>query len=169
MRFTSFRRTVVLTLTAAALAGSSGCFGSFNATRKVYGYNKGVSKNKFVREVVFLAFNIVPVYGVAGLVDVVVANSVEFWTGKNPIQVSSLIRVDGETTMQRVVFEKNGVHFMTIKVFKSGKLVSTTTMERIGDDDVKFETVLMDGRRVSNAVRMGDDGSAVITGDKSGH
>ena len=168
MRFTSFRRTVVLTLTAAALTSSSGCFGSFNVTRKVYGFNKSVSPNKFVQEVVFLAFAIVPVYGVAGFVDVVVANTVEFWTGKNPVQMSSRIRLDGETTLQRVVYEKDGVRFMTIKAFKSGKLVSTTTMELVGSEDVKFETVLADGRRVSNVVSMSEDGSAVVTEDKSG-
>jgi Domain of unknown function (DUF3332) len=169
MRFTSFHRTVVLTLTAAALIGSSACFGSFNVTRKVYGANKNVSTNKFVREVVFLAFNIVPVYAVAGFVDAVVVNSVEFWSGKNPVQMASRIRLDGETTLQRVVYDKNGVRFMTIKAFTSGKLVSATTMALVGSEHVKFETVLADGRRVSNVVRMSEDGSAVVTAGKSGY
>src|SRR5262249_8925874 len=64
MRLVTFRRTALLTLTAATVLGTSGCFGSFNLTRKLYGFNKDVSKDKFVRELVFLGLNIVPIYGV---------------------------------------------------------------------------------------------------------
>lgn len=165
MRLSSFRRTAVLTLTAAALAGTSACFGSFNLTRKVYGFNKGVSNDKFVRELVFLAFNFVPVYGAAGFIDAVVVNTVEFWTGKNPIQMSSRIRLDSATTVQRVVYEKDGGRFMTVKAFRFDKLVSATTLELVpGTNDVAFKTVLADGRRVSNVVTMSADGGAVVAG-----
>jgi hypothetical protein len=164
MTFPSIRRTVVLTLTAASLAGTSACFGSFNLTRKLYGFNKDVSPNKFVREVVFLAFNVVPVYGAAGFVDAVITNSIEFWTGKNPVQMTSRVRLDDGTTVVRVVSEKNGARIMTIKAFRLDKLVSTTTMEMVGNDGIAYETVLADGRRISDVVRMGTDGGAVATG-----
>ena len=91
MRFARFRRTAVLALSAAAVLGTSACFGSFNLTRKLYGFNKDVSKDKFVRELVFLGLNIVPVYGIAGFIDAVVANTVEFWTGENPVTMGSTI------------------------------------------------------------------------------
>src|SRR5258706_3356417 len=81
MRLTRFRRAAVLTLTAGALVGTSGCFGSFNLVRKVYGWNKSVSPDKFVRELVFLGLTIVPVYSVAGLIDAVVVNTIAFWSG----------------------------------------------------------------------------------------
>lgn len=72
---------------AAALASSvmfSSCIGSFNLTNKLLDWNKGLD-SKFVNELVFVAFHIVPVYGVAVLADILVINSIEFWTGDNPV------------------------------------------------------------------------------------
>jgi Domain of unknown function (DUF3332) len=62
----------------------AGCYGSFNLTRKVWKWNGGVG-DKWVNELVFLVINIVPVYGAAAFIDVVVLNTVEFWDGKNPV------------------------------------------------------------------------------------
>jgi hypothetical protein len=63
----------------------SGCFGSFALTRKIYDLNESISNEKFLRWLVFLAFTIVPVYGVGAFVDAIVFNSLEFWTGQNPL------------------------------------------------------------------------------------
>jgi hypothetical protein len=164
MQIKSLRRRLALALTALALVGGSGCFGSFNLVRKVYGFNKGVSTNKFAREFVFLAFNIVPVYGAAGFVDAVVVNTVEFWSGKNPVQMASRIRLDSATTLTRVVYDGPAGRFMTIKAFRFDTLVSTTTIQVIDSDDVGFQTVLADGRQFSNIVRMTESGDAVLTG-----
>src|ERR1051325_10449586 len=101
MRLTSFRRTAVLALTGAVLAGTSGCFGSFNLTRKLYTFNKTVSKDKFIQELAFLGMTIVPVYQLVGAVDVLFANTVEFWTGKNPIDMASTIKLDDKTKVER--------------------------------------------------------------------
>ena len=74
---------------AAVLLGfvpfASACFGSFNLTRKVYQFNKSVSPDKWLRWLTFLALNVIPLYPFASLVDAFFANSVEFWTGSNPI------------------------------------------------------------------------------------
>lgn len=55
----------------------------FPACEKVYKFN-GTLGGKFVNELGFLVMVIVPVYGVATIVDAIVLNSIEFWTGKNP-------------------------------------------------------------------------------------
>ena len=70
----------------ALLGGSllfSSCIGSFALWNNLKDWNQGIG-NKFVNELVFLAFNIIPVYGVAYFADVVVLNSIEFWSGSNP-------------------------------------------------------------------------------------
>jgi hypothetical protein len=164
MRLVPFRRAVVLTLTAAAVLGSSGCFGSFNLTRKLYGFNKDVSKDKFVRELVFLGLNIVPIYGVAGLIDAVVANTVEFWTGENPISMTGSIKVDSNTVVKRVgIVKKDGERIMTLSTYKSDKLVAVTTMSlEPGATTMAFETVLADGRTESYAVALNAQGNAVL-------
>lgn len=74
-------------LVCAALSGSlmfSSCIGSFGLWNGLKGWNEGIG-NKFVNEVVFLAFHIVPVYEVAYLADILVLNSIEFWSGSNPV------------------------------------------------------------------------------------
>jgi hypothetical protein len=163
MRLVTFRRAVILTLSAAAVLGTSGCFGSFNLTRKLYGFNKDVSKEKFVRELVFLGLNIVPIYGVAGFIDVVVANTVEFWTGENPISMTGSIKVDSTTVVKRVGVVKNGERIMTLSTFKSNKLVATTTMRlRSGATSMTFETVLADGRTEAYVVALNAHGNAIL-------
>ena len=78
----------VMVATVALAMMSSGCFGSFNLTRKLYRWNDTVSQDKWIKEMVFLIFVWVPVYGVVGLGDAVLFNSVEFWSGKNPIEMT---------------------------------------------------------------------------------
>ena len=83
----------------ALLGGSllfSSCIGSFALWNNLKDWNQGIG-NKFVNEVVFLAFNIIPVYGVAYFADVVVLNSIEFWSGSNPLaDVGTTKTVKGE-------------------------------------------------------------------------
>jgi hypothetical protein len=62
----------------------TGCFGSFGLSKEVYKFNKGLG-DKFVQEAVFLALSICQVYSVTLFVDAIILNSIEFWTGSNPI------------------------------------------------------------------------------------
>lgn len=92
-------KSIVCALLLAGLL--AGCYGSFNLTRKVWKFNGEVG-GKWVNEVVFLAMNIVPVYSLAGFVDAVILNTIEFWTGSNPVtaenaQPTNLKNDDGTT------------------------------------------------------------------------
>ena len=73
---------------AAASALLAGCFGSFNVTRNLYAFNRYVAQKDWPRTGLFLAMNVAPVYPVGVLMDVLLANPVEFWTGVNPIKDS---------------------------------------------------------------------------------
>jgi hypothetical protein len=42
-------------------------------------------KDKYVDELLFLVLVIVPVYGIGMIADAVILNTIEFWTGKNPL------------------------------------------------------------------------------------
>lgn len=75
------------TAVCAVLGGCllcSSCIGSFSAWNSLKDWNMGIG-HKAVNELVFLAFHIIPVYEVAYLADVLVLNSIEFWSGSNPM------------------------------------------------------------------------------------
>jgi hypothetical protein len=84
------KNSVCVLLVAAMCATSFSCYGSFNLVKKVYHFN-GTVGGKWVNELVFLVMNIVPVYGVAAFVDVVIINSIEFWTGNNPVTAENAL------------------------------------------------------------------------------
>lgn len=83
-----------LSVAAILLAGGSfifsSCIGSFSLTNNVLDWNKNVG-NKVVNELVFVAFWILPVYEVTALADLLVLNSIEFWSGRNPMEASTKI------------------------------------------------------------------------------
>ncbi len=146
MRFASLRRTAVLAVAAAGLVVTSGCFGSFQLTRKVYNWNKTVSPDKWVQELVFIGLSIVPVYSVAGFADVIFANAVEFWTGTNPVASSQTQRPDGTTLIQRGNADANG-QTLTIDEVKNGETLSTTTLSvPSSQESVTVTTRFKDGR-----------------------
>jgi len=163
MRFSPFRRAAILTVTAAALVTASGCFGSFNLTRKLWGWNKGVSDEKFVRELVFLGLNVVPVYSIAGFIDVIVTNSIEFWTGTNPVSMSSMIKVDSTTKVKKVATVKDGVRSMTLETYKFDRLVATTKIDYVaGSSYMTFATALADGRTETHVAAIDLDGKGFV-------
>lgn len=82
MKKTYLSAAVILTVGASLMFSS--CIGSFSLTNKLLTWNKGVS-NKFVNELIFFAFWVLPVYEVCALADVLVLNSIEFWSGSNPV------------------------------------------------------------------------------------
>lgn len=152
MRMGSIRRTAVLGLVAAGLVTTSGCFGSFQLTRKLYNWNANVSQDKFVRELVFLGLYIVPVYGIAGFADLVFANSVEFWTGTNPVASARTQTPTGSTLIQHAETTAEG-KTLTIDEVKDGETLSTTTLSiPNSQDEVTVSTRFKDGRVVTKTL-----------------
>jgi hypothetical protein len=83
-----FYLTVAVVLTLIGSMTLSSCVGSFALTNKVLSWNNQVG-NKFVNELVFFAFWILPVYEVTSIADLLVINSIEFWSGNNPMTAST--------------------------------------------------------------------------------
>ncbi len=89
---------------------ASGCYGPFTLVRKVWKWNGEVSDNKWVVELVYLVCTYLPVYGIAGLADAVIFNSVIFWTGKSMLaegnadttpKTKRIVRKDSETVLSQ--------------------------------------------------------------------
>ncbi|MDD4514561.1 DUF3332 domain-containing protein [Massilibacteroides sp.] len=102
-------KLVLATVLASSVLFTS-CIGSFSLTNKLLDWNRNVD-SKFVNELVFIAFNIVPVYGVAVLADVLVINSIEFWTGDNPVaDVGTVKTVETEKGVYAIETKADGYH-----------------------------------------------------------
>lgn len=82
------KKTILSIATVCLLATTTlttpSCIGSFSLSNRLLGWNKNVG-NKFLNELVFFAFWVLPVYEVCGLADILVLNSIEFWSGTNPM------------------------------------------------------------------------------------
>lgn len=91
-------RKIKIAVSAVLVAGCSlvfsSCVGSFALSNRVLSWNRGIG-NKFVNELVFFAFWVLPVYEVTMMADVLVLNSIEFWSGNNPLTASTKV-VDTE-------------------------------------------------------------------------
>jgi len=79
------RRILAALVLVALLPAAGGCFGRFELTRKLYGFNQEVSDDRWVRWLVFLGMAVFPIYEWGILIDAVFGNSVEFWGGRNPL------------------------------------------------------------------------------------
>ena len=79
------KKTIAVVLIVALF--TTGCTGSFNLTRKVYNFHRSQT-DKWSDELCFLLVALIPVYSLATLADAIVFNSIEFWTGKNPVDMS---------------------------------------------------------------------------------
>jgi hypothetical protein len=94
MAYSDDSRSIVLRRRTFALASGalllSGCFGSFAATNALYDWNVKASDNKWLRWLVFLVLVIVPVYGLFILADALVINTIEFFSGNNPVSHANL-------------------------------------------------------------------------------
>jgi len=85
----------------------SSCIGSFSLFHKVLSWNQSVG-DKWVNELVFLACNIVPIYPIAFFIDSVVLNTIEFWTGENPVANTEVKTVEGKDGLYTVETNKEG-------------------------------------------------------------
>lgn len=86
--------TVAMALLLSCSMLTTSCIGSFSLSNKLLSWNKQVG-SKFVNELVFFAFWILPVYEVSLLADVLVLNSIEFWSGSNPVAQGRSV-IDGK-------------------------------------------------------------------------
>ncbi len=69
----------------------TGCIGNFGLSGKVRKFNLETSQSRWGREIVFVCLYVIPVYPIAGFLDILVFNSIEFWSGTNPIDGSASV------------------------------------------------------------------------------
>ena len=80
------KRTFIVLLIAVTLTG---CMGHNGLTGKVVKFNLSVVENRYGREGIFIC--LIPGYIISTVCDLLVFNSVEFWSGTNPLNGKSAL------------------------------------------------------------------------------
>lgn len=97
------KRILIALFSAFVMLVTTNCYGGFVATRKIYNWNGGLG-NKWVNTIVMWVMIIIPVYEIAAFVDFIVLNTLEFWTGSNPLAMK-----DGQSETQ--IVKRDGKEF----------------------------------------------------------
>jgi len=79
-------RLVALTMALALMASfSTACIGKQGLSGKVRKWNLEQTEDRWGRWGIFFAMYVIPVYPTCGAIDLLILNSMEFWTGENPV------------------------------------------------------------------------------------
>jgi len=162
MRGSRFGKGIALVLVAAVGALSAGCFGKFQLTRNLYDINKSID-DKYVRSAATWIF-IIP-YALTGILDFVIFNVIEFWTGENPVASAPVTKVYSQGNARTVLtLSRDGsATVAVIERYEGEKPVSTL---RVCDDGAgkvsAVETAA--GKKVRDVVAIpAADGSVDVT------
>lgn len=83
-------KKLLLPLVLCVGLGTSSCLGPDNLYRQIKNWNAGLSDKDWVNEIVYVGLVIIPVYPIALAADVLVCNTVTYWSG------SDLVKDPGE-------------------------------------------------------------------------
>jgi hypothetical protein len=145
-------KTLIAVLVLSTSLLCSSCIGSFKLWGGLKEWNQGIG-NKFVNELVFIALHIVPVYEVAYFADVVVLNTIEFWTGSSPIASNEVKEVKGENGNYLVASNENG-YTITNKE-------DNQSLDLVYNKENKSWNAVTESENFE-LVKMNDDGTATI-------
>jgi len=162
MRGSRLGKGIALVLMAAVGALSAGCFGKFQLTRKLYDINQSIDE-KYVRSAATWIF-VIP-YAVTGLLDFVIFNVIEFWTGENPVVEAKVTKVYAQENGKAVLtLSRDGsATVAVIERYEGERLVSTLQVRDDGRGKVSaVETAAGRNVREVSAVAA-PDGSMDVT------
>jgi hypothetical protein len=158
-------RTTAIVMVMIVSFISTGCLGRFAAFNKLSAWNQKVTNDKFLNEIIFLAFNIIPVYGVALLADAVVFNSLEFWGEKNPMMSEGTHQKVVESGDLKVVqdFRQMGeLKTMEARFYFKDRLVNTLTLsQKTESGEFNGDGIASDGTARKFAIRADEEGLIV--------
>ncbi|MFQ5654799.1 MAG: DUF3332 family protein [Planctomycetota bacterium] len=114
MRSSSFCKFVCVAMLVGILpVAMTGCFGSMSAFHKVHQFNKDVSEEKWIQELVFVVLGWA--YPVAWSLDAIIFNTIEFWTGENPLSAGETRVIEGPNGEQAsVTMREDGLVDVTV-------------------------------------------------------
>jgi hypothetical protein len=162
MRGSRFGKGIAMVLAAAVGALSAGCFGKFQLTRKLYDINQSIDE-KYVRSAATWLF-VIP-YAVTGLLDAVIFNVIEFWTGENPVAEAKVTKVYAQGSGRTVLtLSRDGsATVAVIERYEGERLVSTLRVRDDGRGRVAAAETAAGARVREVSAVASSDGSVDVT------
>jgi hypothetical protein len=136
-----FTLAMILALTVGMLA-STGCIGNFGLGQNVKKVNLSITENRNGREGIFLGCTVFGVNALAFLLDIVIFNSIEFWSGENPLT--------GQPALVNVPRAR------LTKIFGEGA-PDTAQIQRVNDTEAKMFLAFHNGDKMTFDVIRTDD------------
>ena len=152
------RKAAMVAMCLGAFA-TAGCYGSFPLTRLVYKVNGSATNNGVIQSLVLLVLIIIPVYKLCMIIDWLVMNTIEFWSGEKLLVSSTselpdgsiatltprgdgdeaelLIVKGGEVVVRRTYRHVDGAR--TLVLDENGKILSVVDHNEAGDLTVRSE------------------------------
>ena len=121
---------VVLVLCILCM-GFAGCAGKYALFNKLAGGVNHLS-NKWVNSLVNLVFWIVPVYGICLLGDIIIFNTIEFWTGSNALAMGETYEATDEAG-NYITAVKNEDGTLSVKIVDVSGNTAEFVMQNDGD------------------------------------
>jgi len=134
------KRLFIALLIAATLTG---CMGQNGLTEKATKFNLSVVENRYGREGVFICM--VPAYIICGVCDLLVFNSIEFWSGTNPLNGKMALVDTKLIEVPRDVVENMGF-----------KEILNAQLERLNENEAKLYIAFENGDRATFNVSRND-------------
>jgi hypothetical protein len=147
---------VIVVIIVIFMLNLAGCYGSFTLTKKLLSWNDTI-EDKWMESAVMWVMIVIPVYESAAFIDIVVLNTAEFWTGKNPLAMQNgetstqFVENDGKT--YKIVSSQNQINIKEIAGPDIGKELTISYLSDIGtwtiDDAEKTSTIAeLNGREM---------------------
>ncbi len=153
------------------LTVTSACYGPFNLTRNIYHWNSevrgsGEVSEKWMKEIVFFGMIIIPVYMLSALADAFIFNSMQFWTGNNPIKLTR--GPDG--LIQEVQLGDQNINVFWAKDRRSAELTyqqqgQTVKTALIVEDGNGYRLIEAGGESLYVTEQASDGGVNIVDGD----
>ena len=138
-----FKKGIAILLISTLAFMSFGCHGKYALFNTLHKWN-GSLGSKWVNSIVHFILWVIPVYGICLLVDWWILNTVEFWTGSNPLAMN-----EGEREQQ--IVNKDGVNYEI-----------TATKNR-------FDVLVLDGEKAGTMTSLVYNDNTMVWSAESGN
>lgn len=129
-------------IAALGVSSLTGCMGQMATTGLVSKFNLEIVDNRYGREGMFLLLS--PVYGLAGTIDLFIFNSIEFWTGTNPVSGKSPAVVDTPTKNYIKVNGQLDPALTSVPLASTGN-IEKATMQQLDADTLQMDITYLNG------------------------